>query len=189
MISSYLIKKRLFISLVRSQLSFCSQLWRPSTFKLIQALEQVQRRATKYILHDYNSSYKNRLLKLHLLPLNYWFDLQDLYFFVHCVKYPVDNFNIFEYVSFTQSSTRASSSCKLKHNYHRCNHTSHFYFNRIVRLWNALPNNISLDQKLPALKHSIYNHLWSHFVNNFNVTSTCSFQFICHCTTCYQLHR
>ena len=35
----------------------------------ILLLEHVQRRATKYILNDYTSSYKSRLTKLNLLPL------------------------------------------------------------------------------------------------------------------------
>ena len=43
-------KKKLFLSLVRSQIMYCSQLWRPSLIKDISSLERVQRRATKYII-------------------------------------------------------------------------------------------------------------------------------------------
>ena len=63
------IKKKLYISLIRSQLLYCSQVWRPYKMKDILLLERVQRRATKYILNDYVSSYKSRLLNLKLLPL------------------------------------------------------------------------------------------------------------------------
>ena len=53
------VKKQLFISLVRSQLLYCSQIWRPQLIKDILTLERIQRRATKYILNDYESSYKS----------------------------------------------------------------------------------------------------------------------------------
>ena len=63
------VKKRLYLSVVRSKLSYCSQLWRPLLKKDILLLERVQRQATKYILSDYTSNYKARLLSLHILPL------------------------------------------------------------------------------------------------------------------------
>ena len=62
-------KKRLYISIVRSQLLYCSQVWCPYYIKDILILERIQRRATKYILNDYKSSYKSRLLCLNLLYL------------------------------------------------------------------------------------------------------------------------
>ena len=43
------VKKRLYLSVVRSKLSYCSQLWRPHLKKDILLLERVQRRVTKYI--------------------------------------------------------------------------------------------------------------------------------------------
>ena len=43
-------KKNLYTSLVRSQLSYCSMIWRPNLIKDIKCLETVQRRATKFIL-------------------------------------------------------------------------------------------------------------------------------------------
>ena len=65
------IKKQLYIALVRSQLLYCSQLWRPQLIKDITMLERIPRRATKYILNDYTSSYKSRLQQLNILPLIY----------------------------------------------------------------------------------------------------------------------
>ncbi len=52
------IKKSLYLSLVRSQLTYCSQLWFPNKIQDIILLERVQWRATKYILNNYNISYK-----------------------------------------------------------------------------------------------------------------------------------
>ena len=61
-------KKQLYISLVRSQLLYCSTLWKPHFIKHIQPFERVQRWATKYILNYFTSDYKSRM---RLLPLTY----------------------------------------------------------------------------------------------------------------------
>ena len=42
-------EKHLYISLVRSQLLYFSQLWRPQLIKDIQNVERIQYRATKFI--------------------------------------------------------------------------------------------------------------------------------------------
>ena len=64
-------RKNLYISITRSTLLYCSYLWKPYLISDIVLIEKVQRRATKYILCDYNSDYKLRLIKLKLLPLSY----------------------------------------------------------------------------------------------------------------------
>ena len=73
------LRKTLYILLVRSHFTFCSQVWRPIYIKDIITIEQVQRRTTKFILNDYNMDYKQRLT-LQLLPLMYWLELQDVLF-------------------------------------------------------------------------------------------------------------
>ena len=103
-------RKQLYIYLVRSQLLYCSPLWRPQLLKDMFTLERVQRRATKFILNDYKISYKARLKNLHLLPLMYVFKLNDLMFFVKSLKAPTDHFNIYQHVHFTKNSTRSGAS-------------------------------------------------------------------------------
>ena len=61
-------KNNLYTSLIWSQMSYCSMIWRPNLIKDIKCLETVQRRATKFILSDYSSDYRVRLLSLNLLP-------------------------------------------------------------------------------------------------------------------------
>jgi len=69
-------------------------------------LERIQRRATKYILNDCTSSYKQRLEKLNLLPLVYHYELQDIMFLMKSLKSLSDNFNINWYINFASSNTR-----------------------------------------------------------------------------------
>ena len=124
-------------------------------------------------------------MKLHLLPLMYWYDLQDLLFLVKCLQNPSDNFNIFNYVSFSATTTRSNSAGKLKHNFRRTSTTRHFYFNRVVRLWNKIPEHIDLTLSFNSIKNHLSSHLWDHFITNFNPNSICSFHYVCPCPTCY----
>ena len=105
-------------ALVQSNLVYCSQLWRPILIKDIQSLEQLQCGATKYILQDYSSDYELRLVSLNMVPLMYWLELQDLAFFVKSIKYPSDNSNILDYVTFVSSNTRSATTHKLCQMFH-----------------------------------------------------------------------
>ena len=117
---------------------------------IITLVEQIQRRATKFILNDYNSSYFDRLKKLNLLPLMYIFELNEVLFTIKSLKYPSSSFNITDYITFNNRSTRSSSSGKLNHVRNSTNVNRHFFFNRIPQIWNALPpiDLISTNKKI-----------------------------------------
>ena len=132
-------KKQLYISLVRSQLLYCSILWKPHFIKHIQQLERVQRRATKYILNDFTSDYKSRLIQTQLLPLTYILDLNDVMFFIKSLRNHHDGFIINNYIKFVTGNTRSASSNKLHQTRSTNNINNNFYFNRLPRIWNALP--------------------------------------------------
>ena len=76
------VKKSLYLSLVRSHLMYCSVIWRPHLCKDIILLEKIQRRASKFLLNDYSSDYKTRLMSLNLLPLSMVMELNDIIFFL-----------------------------------------------------------------------------------------------------------
>ena len=180
---STIVKKKLYLSLIRSRLTYCSQIWRPFLRKDILFIKKIQRRATKYILNDYNSSYKSRLIQLKLLPLMYLFDFNDLIFFIKSYKSPSHHFDINNYISFSHSSTRSSSNNKLTHIKSTCNLDRHFYFCRLPRLWNALPF-INLNLPFNKIKDQILGYLWKHFSDHFVDDNTCSFQLVCPCNNC-----
>lgn len=141
--------KSLYISLVRSKLLYCSQLWSPCCLKDIIHLETIQWRTTRFLVASPHSlNYKECLIDLQLLPLMYHHNLRDVLFIVKCLLSPPDNFDILQYVSFSTHGTRSTSSDKLKVNFHRTSTTHHFYFNRVVKLWN-IPSHC-LDLTLPT---------------------------------------
>ena len=181
------LRRELYLTLIRSRICYCSQLWSPMYLKDISTLELVQCRATKFILPGSTLSYKERLIELKLLPLMYWYDFQDILFILKCILHPPDNFNIFNYVSFCTTNTRSAGRGKLCYVYKRLSCTRHFYFNRVVRLWNNLPF-LNLSLSFNSLKLFIYNHLWNHFLCNFNVNNLCSYHYICPCNNCHETH-
>ena len=174
----------LYISLVRSKLIYSSQLWNPYLIKDIVMLERIQRRATKFILNDYTSSYKSRLLKLNILPLMYQFDYYDILFFVKHIKHPTDSFNILNYVSFSHSSTRSSFHNKLQHKYSSNNFLRNSYFCRLPKIWNSLPP-IDLNQSFTTIRLCITKTLQDHFIANFDSDNSCTFHYVCLCSNCY----
>ena len=147
-------KKGLYLSIVRSHLLYCSPLWQPYLIKDIILLERVQCRASKYILGDYSSNYKTRLIKLNLLPLMYIYELLDILFFIKSLKSPNNSFNILHYISFIKTSTRSGGkNLFILHLYSNLTHANS-YFCRISRLWNALPI-INLASSPTTLKNKL----------------------------------
>jgi len=90
--------------MVRSQLLYCTQVWRPHLMKDILIIEQIQCHPTKYT---------QNLLKLKILPLMYMFKLQDLLFAIKSIKSRTSQFNIQGYINFSSTSTRSGTSNKL----------------------------------------------------------------------------
>ena len=182
------IRKSLYLSLVRSKLTYCSQLWRPYFIKDILLIEKIQRRATKFITcYDPSLDYKSRLSTLHVLPLMMFFELLDLLFLIKCLKSPsVLNFNIYDYVSFSHTATRSATHKKLQYRFHSYNSSRHYYFSRIVRLWNILPP-IDLSLSLPTIKTQLYKIFWHKFSSSFVSDSPCTYHFSCPCSSCHSL--
>lgn len=102
-------RKSLYLSLIRSQLLYCSPLWRPHYIRDMLKLERIQKRATKYILMDFQSDYKTRLGALDLLPLMREFEINDVMFCVRSLKSPASHFNILDYIKFSTNATRSGS--------------------------------------------------------------------------------
>ena len=88
-------RKLLYLSLVRSNLAYCSQVWAPQAVNLILDIERIQRRATKFILslrYQSEVSYKQRLLKIGLLQLCYWHEFLDSVYVFKCLVSLFDPF-------------------------------------------------------------------------------------------------
>ena len=154
--------------------------------KDIVILKRIQKHATKYILNGRLSSYHSRLLALNLLPLMYYLELMDILFLVKCLQFPDPSFDIRAFVSFSNLSTLSGFACKLVYRCSSTNKSRHFYFNRVVTLWNSLPL-IDVSQSFSCIKSSFLNVFWEHFVCHFDSDDPCSFHYLCPCSTCQLL--
>ena len=172
-------KHRLYVSLIRSLLLYCSPLWR--LLVDIKSLETVQRRATKFITENRSLDYRHRLLSLQMLPLMMEYEIANVFF-----KVPSPRFNIEHYFSFSISKTRSSSYLKLCHAIPKCNLQGHFYFNRLPRLWNSLPL-IDISLSIPSIRAKLRDHFWNHFMAQFDSNSECTYHYLCPCLNCVKL--
>ena len=143
----------------------------------------MQRRATKYSY--FSSDNKSRLLRLNLLPLiiMYIYELNDILFFIKSCKLPSPHFNIHHYITFANSSTRFSEHSKLLHTKSFSNNSRHFYFCRLLRLWDVLPHiNVNLALYLSSRK--IYTNFSGSILLTIDSCCVCSFHFCCPCSKC-----
>ena len=99
----------------------------------------MQRRASRWILctRRDESSYKERLTLLDLLPLSRDRELKDLIFFFYKYLYCSTDLDVRNYVSFvSHDRTRLSNSFNLRTPLLQTSTFQASYFNRIVKLWN-----------------------------------------------------
>ena len=111
LLTDHTICRTLYLSLVKSQLSYATQVWSPTLHNSktnLENLERVQRRAPRWILQPKKGgmSYNERLLSLNLLPLEYDREIKDLTFFYKAIHGLYD-LDVLKFVSFvTHSRTR-----------------------------------------------------------------------------------
>ena len=105
-----------YLSLVKSQLCYATQVWSLAQVSLKTQGERVQRRATRWILQTRigEMSYRDRLITLDLLPLTYDRELKDLVFFYKCFFNHI-HLDVCSFTNFiSHGCTRLSSSFNLK---------------------------------------------------------------------------
>ena len=120
-------KRLLYLSLVLSQIMYCSEIWRPCLIKDIDGLEKVQHRAIKFILNGYKMAYRERVIQLNMLLLMYKLELKEIMFCVKSLKYPSAHFNSYNDVAFSNCSTRSGSFMEMNISYSKTNTKKHYF--------------------------------------------------------------
>ena len=157
-------RKLFYCSIVRPKLEYACELWSPCTCKDKLLLENVQRRATKFILtYPKDMSYKDRLLKLNLLQLEYRRNFKDLVLIFKAWAGHAD-LGHHDFFRQTEIHHRMRNACKF--NYHipcaKQRYLKHSFYYRSIAAWNKLPVDIkSTNQSLSSFKKSI-SDIYTH---------------------------
>ena len=66
------------------------------------------------------------------------------------------------------------------------NHLNFVFFNRVVKLWNALPI-IDLHLSISILKHNLCTFFWNYFIDHFNphLIMYCTRHLVCPYSSCF----
>ena len=153
------------------------------TVKDITNFENLQTKATKFILNNYTINCKQCFLKLNMLPLKYQLHFYDTCFFINSLKDPTVAFSILNYLCFCPGSTRSSKHNKFMIVHSPRNYIMNFYFKRLPRLWSSLPT-IDLSLLINAIKSKLKEILWNNFIRKFDPDNPCTFQYFCFCCKC-----
>ena len=176
---------RLYHSLVRSHVCFCSQAWAPqSTVNILFLVEGIQRRASRFMVGKGSElSYRDRLIKLRLLPLNYWLEYLDLVFFHKCPNNMVDsplNLIIISLLFRDPRAVQMRAAHCVKTNCARTSLFRDYFFNRIVIIWNGIPEDIKVATTLCSFKRQLKSFYFNLLICNvFDGDNVRSFKIIC----------
>ena len=153
-------RKLLYLSLVHRNLAYCSQVWAPQVVNLILVIERIQRRAAKFILslpYRCEVSYKQRLLKIGLLPLCYWHEFLDFVYVFKCLVNLSDSF-ISVMNSTRRRRTVSSKGTLLTMRVNTVTFENSFYC-RAPRIWNTLPANLrNTDCSVAHFKKDLFKY-------------------------------
>ena len=148
----------LFKGIVRPILEYGNVVWCPYMVKDITRVENVQRHFTKYIVGMKGLSYQQRLEKIKLPSLEYRRvrgDLIEVYKIVHQKYDPVITNTLFT-ISENKKNTRKSNSLNLcKPSFNKQQYKM-FFTNRVINLWNSLPEEIVNAPTLNNFKNKVY---------------------------------
>jgi hypothetical protein len=183
-----------YTSMVRPIVEYSSIIWsNNNNKKCLNMLESIQRRASKYILQDYSSDYKLRLMSCQLLPLSYRREYMDSVFFYNCLNDLVD-INIFDIV-LTNSNVNLryvdEENIVLKHQPCNTELYMNYYPNRIVKIWNTLPSNLksvelTASGKNIPFKKEVKQLYFMKLANSFMSENNCTWITSCRCYNCRQ---
>ena len=156
---------KLYKTYVRPHLEFSVAVWSPCLQKDIEVLEKVQRKFIRNVSGLHAISYESKLVEIGLLSLSdrrVYLELVETFKIIKGFT-NIDRPALFELYGDTQRRFTRVTECPINIVPKRSNLDirRHFYTNRIVSNWNALPNDMKLLDSLICFKKSLKSHLIS----------------------------
>ena len=146
----------IYKAIVRPHLEYCVQAWSPYYRRDILCLERVQRLATRMIAGQRGKSYEQRLRDLNLFSLERRRARGDLIETFKIVK-GLTGLTVDELFTTAHSQITRGHSCKLQRNYARLEIRANFFTQRVVPLWNRLPEEVISCTSVDTFKVALDN--------------------------------
>ena len=156
----------------------------PLNVESMRILERVQKKVCKWIIPD--SSYKDCLIKLNILPVTFYFQLLDLLYLSKILTQNINN----------DFSDKFNYSMNNEYTYHTPLEPYHFlqesrpqpataeqnFWFRAKRLAMQLPSSIDI-REYDTLKPKLLYWMWRDFHDTFDELNTCTWRMKCDCVT------
>ena len=161
----------LYKAFVRSILEYANPVWFPHKRKDIDMIEDVQRHFTCTVIGLRDLDYHQRLESLKLPSLEYRRvreNMIELYKICQRIYDPATTHTLVNFVP--QTSTTRSHPYKLSKVRVNTTQFQYFFTNRIINLWNSLPDEIVTAESVNSFKNGIDSHLKEYmFSTGFNL--------------------
>ena len=160
--------KKLYVTFVRPHLEYAQAIWSPHLKKHINSIENVQKRATKYVDGLKDLDYPERLRKLELPTLKYRRARGDM---IEIFKH----FHVYDKSSISEKF-QPKERISRKHDFQLHDHkakdgvrgiqNNSFYY-RSVRIWNNLPSKVVIAKDMNTFKNML-DEYWENELWKFN---------------------
>ena len=144
----------LFKCMVRSHLDYCNSVWAPYRKSDIDDLEKVQRRATKIVPALSKLTYEERLKRCGLTTLKFRRIRGDM---IETFKILTGKYDTSVAPHFSLSTFKKTRGNDYKINTARPHYDlrKYFFTNRVVNIWNSLPNDIVKSSTTNQFKNKL----------------------------------
>ena len=182
-------RKNAYICYVVPILNYGSALWKPSKGDL-GTLESIQRKAVSWIFITNNISYKDKLLKLDILPISLYQELHVILLFAKILTGKVD-IDWRSQVTITDIGTRRTQGTRnfacQKIRLKKCE--SDYWF-RACRLANLFIDYFKFDTIFdPGCKIKLLEVYTKFFKTRYNEADSCTWRILCGCNNCRDLKK
>lgn len=131
----------LYKAMVRSHLEYANCVWSPFRQQDIEKLERVQMRATRMVKQLKKYSYETRLRFLKMPTLKYRRLRGDMIHVYSIISGVHDSDSAIQFNMSNITKTRGNQF-KMQARYTHYRLRGHFFSNRVIEVWNSLPNDV-----------------------------------------------